>query len=572
MQTLRCLLAIGIGTALTLNWMSRAFAQTPEASSLQNHQADRQFSVALTKGFVPPIAATVNSSSSLHCKTACKNPLVFNLAQSLPINPSVPTNPSIPAPGVPDTSITEPVPSPVAPSAADLIRLSPNPDLLELPTTPRAVEIDINQPITLQQALELARRNNRDLQVAELQLRQSRAVLRQARAAEFPTASVQAGITRTDSAGTKIAIRQQQEQIPTPGGSNFGNSSSVSNTFNSSLQLNYDIFTSGQRSASIRAAEAAVRSAESNLETQAEQIRLDVTNAYYDIQQADELVRIAQAAVENSQISLRDTVALERAGLGTRFDVLQAQVQLANNQQQLSSALSQQRTSRRQLAQQLSLPETATLSSADPIVINGRWNLSLEESIIQALQNRSELAQVLEQRNIARQNRRVALASLGPQLSLGASFDIVDQLTDNQLGDYGYSVGSQVSKIIYDGGAARASAAQQEANIAIAQTQFANFKNLIRFQVEQNYFTLQSSFENIQTNSTAVVQARESLRLARLRFQAGVGTQLEVSNAQTDLTRAQSNLLQAVLDYNRSLAALQRFVSNLASRPLSPTP
>ena len=97
-------------------------------------------------------------------------------------------------------------------------------------------------------------------------------------------------------------------------------------------------------------------------------------------------------------------------------------------------------------------------------------------------------------------------------------------------------------------------------NVEIAETQFANFKNLIRFQVEQNYFTLKSSKENIQTNERAVEQAEESLRLARLRFQAGIGTQLEVSNSETDLTRAKSNLLSATIDYNRALISLQRFV------------
>jgi OMF family outer membrane factor len=122
---------------------------------------------------------------------------------------------------------------------------------------------------------------------------------------------------------------------------------------------------------------------------------------------------------------------------------------------------------------------------------------------------------------------------------------------------------------IFDGGASRASAAQQSISAAISETQFANFKNLIRFQVERSYYTLQSAFENIQTNQVAVQQATEGLRLARLRFQAGVGTQLEVSNAETSLTRSQTNLLSATIDYNRALVALQRFVSKL---PLTPAP
>jgi outer membrane protein TolC len=96
--------------------------------------------------------------------------------------------------------------------------------------------------------------------------------------------------------------------------------------------------------------------------------------------------------------------------------------------------------------------------------------------------------------------------------------------------------------------------------VAIAETQFAQARNQVRLEVEQAYFTLQSSFENTRTATQAVDFATEALRLARLRYRAGVGTQTEVLQAQSDLTQAEVNLLQAILGYNRSLASLQRAV------------
>ena len=278
------------------------------------------------------------------------------------------------------------------------------------------------------------------------------------------------------------------------------------------------------------------------------------------MQQADELVLIAQASVDNAQRSLEDTQALERAGLGTKFDVLQAEVQLSDLQQQLTEAIGQQEIARRQLSETLSIKETATLQAADPVEVAGTWPLPLEKSIALALQNRSELAEILEQRQIAQQNRRLIKGSFGPQASVSASASFADDISDDSSSQLGYTLGGQVTKLIFDGGATKANAKQQKLNVEIAETQFANFKNLIRFQVEQNYFTLKSSFDNIQTNERAVEQAEESLRLARLRFQAGIGTQLEVSNSETDLTRAKSNLLSATIDYNRALISLQRFV------------
>ncbi len=442
-------------------------------------------------------------------------------------------------------------------SAIDLVPLNPDPKQLDVPQTEEQVTIDLDQPITLKQALELAQRNNRDIQVAELQLQQSQANLQETEAALLPTVSAQATLNRADSAAARIGILQQEETL----GFDI-DASSISNIFNTSIQLTYDVLTSGQRAASIRAAKFAVRAAEDALETELRDLRLTVSNDYYDMQQADELVRIAEASVQNAEESLRDTEALERAGLGTKFDVLRAQVQLSDRQQQLTEAKSQQEISRRQLSETLSLKATATLSAADPVEIAGTWPLSLEKSVTLALQNRSELAEILEQRRIAQQNQRLVKGSFGPQVNVSASTSFAEDLGDDVSGQFGYALGGQVTKLVFDGGATKASAKQQALNIAIAETQFANFKNLVRFQVEQNYFTLTSSFDNIQTNERAVEQATESLRLARLRFQAGIGTQLEVSNSETDLTRAKSNLLSAKIDYNRALVALQRFAGN----------
>ncbi len=147
-----------------------------------------------------------------------------------------------------------------------------------------------------------------------------------------------------------------------------------------------------------------------------------------------------------------------------------------------------------------------------------------------------------------------------------ASYNLLDQFNDSVSVADGYSVGIQASLNLFDGGAARAKAAQQKANIAIAETNFAEQRNQIRFQVEQAFFTQQSNLQNVNTASTALEQAKEALRLARLRFQAGVGTQTDVISSENDLTTAEGNRVQAILDYNRALANLQRAITTKAFR------
>ncbi|MGA7932085.1 MAG: TolC family protein [Kovacikia sp.] len=495
-----------------------------------------------------------------------------NVAQQPSPQPASPqpTPVSPPSSGFSTNSLTEqdiePLAKPLGPAKAGRAPdyLNPDPNPLSFPTKPEEVKLRGIQPITLQQALELAERNNRTLQVAGFTANRSRASLNQAEAELYPTLDLSGTVSRSESASGRLSNQSSSNSLANLLGLN-SQSGGVSRSFNGNLTLSYNIFTSGGRPARIRAAEQQLKSDQLAYEIALETLRLSVTNAYYDVQQADAQVRIAQASVRNSQISLRDAQALERAGLGTRFDTLQAQVTLANSQQNLTNAAAQQEITRRQLAQILSLAPSMNLAAADPVEAAGKWNLSLEETIVLAFRNRGELEQQLAQRELAHQQKLAALSALGPTLSVSAQYNVLDSFGSsgsNGVAD-GYNVQAGLSWRLFDGGAARASANQQEANIAIAETNFANNRDQIRFAVEQAYANLLSNQVNIVTARQGLVQATEALRLARLRFQAGVGTQTDVINSETALTNAQGNVVSAILGYNRALATLRRSVTNL---------
>jgi outer membrane protein TolC len=477
--------------------------------------------------------------------------------RTAPITP-VPT----PAPG---GGVQTPTPTPVTPASTPSVQipdyLNQNPNPLQFPTKPEEVRIQGTQPITLAQALELARRNNRDLQVSLLQLKRSQYAVREAQAALLPNFDVTGSVTRQQSAGSQLSAELQQQRTGIS-----QNQEEASTSFNGQAQLSYNLYTSGSRQATIRQSEEQLRFQELDVERQSEVIRLNVSTDYYNLQQADESVRINTAAVNNAQASLRDAQALEQAGVGTKFSVLQSQVNLANTQQTLTNSISQRQIARRQLATRLNLSQSVNVVAADPVRLAGLWNQTLEQSIILAFQNRPELQQQLAQRNIFEQQRRGALAQIAPQVSLVASYNLLDQFNDSVGVTDGYSVGVQANWRLFDGGAARARADQRKADIAIAETQFSQQRDQTRFEVEQAFSNLQSNLQNVNTATSALEQARESLRLARLRFQAGVGIQTEVIDAETALTRAEGNRVQAILDYNRALANLQRSVTSRALR------
>lgn len=503
----------------------------------------------------------------------------------------------IPSPDTkPDIKKAAPLSTPIAPlsaptpmppatqfpvSAPDFLTTPANP--LLFPTKPEEVKLQGVRSLTLTEAIELAERNNRDLDVSRLQVQQQQAALRESQATLYPTLDLQSNVNRSLSAGGTISIKAAQADAITQFGSEASarslspqsfqrNIASESTSWDTSLQLNYDLYTSGANAARRRIAAGNLRAAELAMERVREQLRLDVTGQYYDLQDSNEQVNINEQSVRNSEQSLKDASAQERAGLGTRFDVLRSEVQLANNQQQLTNSLANEEVNRRRIAQTLSLPEFITVSAADPIRPVGNWKMSLEETIVTAYKERVELEEQLVQRDISEAGRQQALSALGPRIQLQAKYDLL-KIFEQPVSEpsSGYSLAAVATWRLFDGGTARSQAQQQNISKQIAETRFTQSRNNIRFQVEQSYATLTSSGKNIETTTKALGQACEARRLAKLRFDAGVGTQTDVLNAETDLTRSAGSRVTAILNYNRSIAQLLRAVSNVDKSSLVST-
>jgi len=427
-----------------------------------------------------------------------------------------------------------------APATSTNIQL---PNDLNLPKTGNEVQITGSQSITLQQALDIAFRNNRQVQAARLTVNRAQAGIAQAQAAQ----AVQVGLTSTlQNQGSPLIIGTQSQ---------FG---SISGTdARGTLQATYNILSAGRNQSSVRAAEEQVQFDRLDLLRVEQLVRGQIVTAYYDLQAANSSILINQAAVTDATRSLSDAQLQERAGVGTRFDILTAQVQLGTANQNLTNAQGQQQTARKNLAQLLVVDQNTEFTAADPVQESGNWGYSLEDSIVLAYKNRPEVQQQLSLRRISEQQQIIAAAADSPQVNLFGTYGLGKSLSDSTSAQDNYSLGVQLSWNFLDGGAAGAGANREKINQQIFENQFITTRNQIRFQVEQAFFSLDSNQKNIATSTQALRQAEESLKLARLRFQAGVGTQTDVIVAQTNLAAARGNRVTAILNYNRALSNLR---------------
>ena len=458
-----------------------------------------------------------------------------------------------------------------------------SPPPLALPVKPSQVRIRELRPLGLDQVETIAEVNNPNLKALAIQVEEAQSLLRAEISRWYPT--IQLGASQLP------AYSVRQSYSPTPNrdiaiGDVTGYSTNSITAMDAVLKASWALIDP-QRTPRIAAARDRYEKAKNAYLIGLRDLRLQAAEAYFDLQSADEQVRIGQESVRASLVSLRDARSRFQAGVATKLEVLQAETQLARDQQLLTNALTGngpvgpglgQADARRQLAALLSLPQDVTPVAKDPSRVVGAWIPSLEESIIAALAYREELDDILLDISIANSEANAELAASQPLLSivntLSASNSYGSRYTDfvngsneappaqNVLGQTNWSVdnaiGLNLSWTLYDGGRARALYRLNKQKANESRYRFAQRRDQIRVEVERSFFELQRNNLNISTNAQEVLSTRESLRLARLRFQAGVTTQREVVDTQRDLTQAEVRYALAISTYNKSLADLRR--------------
>ena len=448
----------------------------------------------------------------------------------------------------------------VEPSAAT--KLSPGisdltaPNSLALPTKPEMVRIQQLRPLGLTEILNLAEVNNPNLKAIGSQVDQAQSNLRAQLALWYPTLSLNAAALPSYTTG---------ESSRQAGTAQSGSRRIARDGFDATLSAQYALINP-QRVPLVAAARDQYEKAKYQYVVSLRDLRLQAAQAYFDLQQADDQVRIGQESVRASLVSLRDSKARFQAGVATKLEVLEAETQLARDQQLLANGLAAQSVARRALAALLDLPFTVTPTAKDSARVLGVWNASLSESIVAAFSFREELDQAILDISIANSQANSALGAVQPFLSVFTNFGY--NQFNGQTGDvtgvqtsgnqYETTFGARLTWSIFDGGAAAAQSRQSKQLAQQNRYQFSQRRDAIRQEVETSFYELEKNNRDIITTSREVISARESLRLARLRFQAGVTTQREVVDNQRDLTNAEVRYSNSVTDYNKRLVELSR--------------
>ena len=460
------------------------------------------------------------------------------------------------------------------------------PPSLALPDSQSQVRIRELRPVTLEEAIQLAEFNSPQLKATASQVDQAKSALRAAIAAWYPTVDLSASglpeyfksysYRNPDFVPDRVVQKPTGQTDPTTGEEilrpetrdGYKERYGREWRLNVGLKVSWDLINPARVPQIAAARDQFERARESYL-IALRDLRLETSTAYFDLQEADEGVRIGQASVKASLVSLRDARARFNAGVNTKLEVLEAETQLARDRNLLTTNLGQQSVSRRNLAVVLDLPQDVTPTAATPARPLGLWTPSLQESIVAAYNYREELDQLILDISINHSQANASLAAVQPVLSFVNSTTTSrtqgqtgQTSSDIDMGDFTYGIQNSMALTanwrLFDGGRARAEYRRSKQASEESRFNFARTRDQIRLEVEQSFFDLRTAIQNIDTTSSEVLSSRESLRLSQLRVQAGVSTQREVVDNQRDLTNAELRYAGAIKAYNTSLAQLRR--------------
>jgi len=397
-------------------------------------------------------------------------------------------------------------------------------------------------------AARWALERNTDLQVQATSVEEALGQLRQAWASDGLSAEV-SGSAMLLGPVSSIEIPAGEGQDPVS--VQIGQDYSVQGT----LSVTQPIYTGGRTELSVDVAEEGVTASRLGIDVARRSVALGAQELGYAVLRTVQLAGVAAAQVTAIAEHVRQAQALEDAGVAPHFDVVQANTELARARESLIAAQTAIEQARAQLRRLLALPPDSDLSLIDPpppVMPEG----DLPDLIDEALASRPEVQASETAVRIARFSLVLAERDLAPSVALTGS--LTAQTASGFGGNnYSWQVGVVASKPLLDGGTRRGKVEAARARLRSAQLQLRSTQEEIALAVVQQYLAIGEAQEKIVAAQQGVEEARERRRMAQLRYREGLGTGIEVLDADTALAAAEASLVNARYDLQLAVIRLR---------------
>ena len=325
------------------------------------------------------------------------------------------------------------------------------------------------------------------------------------------------------------------------------------------LSARLPLYSGGANEANIAASELGVRAARLTTERAREDLKYEVTAAYWDAVEAGKKIEVQRDTVNKYDAHLKNVTALYEAGAQAKIDVLRSSVELSNARQELTRAENTYAVSLAALRNLLNISRTEPLTLTSEVAYQP-FETSVENCISYANRSRLDLAEErmkVQQKELAVESAR---AGKKPTVSLTLGTGLTSQFRPRHDTSADVSASVGVSWNIFDSGVTRAAIEAAEAERDIALLTLKKTEETIDLNLRKAYLNMREAEQRFTSTGDAVRQAREDYHIANERYRAGEGILLDIIDAQTALSAAETNAISARYDYARCRAQVENIM------------
>jgi outer membrane protein TolC len=418
--------------------------------------------------------------------------------------------------------------------------------------------------LTLVDAVRVALEKNPSVQAVDAYAQAVHEGIAEAKAARLPRVDFSEGFTRGNNPVYVFGGLLTERQF-TAGdfGLNFLNTPPPLDIFRTQFTAALPLYDAGQTGRRIKDAKLSAQGAGETGQRTRQEVIFNVVKAYTDELLARENARVAEAAVKTAQSDLHRATARQEEGQAVPSDLLSAQVQLAQAQEDLLQANNAVDLAHAALNVAMGLPEDAATTIESGLKESIFEAGVLAERQRHALKSRPDLREADLGVEHATIGSRMARAEFLPKVNVFSSWE-EDNQTFLTRGGNNWTAGVNLNFNIFDGGANRARLAAAHFRQTQAQAQEAQMAAAVKLQVREAYQNLTTAQQRVEVSRQAQSEAEESLRIIQNRYEAGLATITDLLRVEAARTSAQKNYLNALFDYRISYAALELATGELA--------
>lgn len=343
----------------------------------------------------------------------------------------------------------------------------------------------------------------------------------------------------------------------------------IHNVFFGAVTLTQPIYMGGKIVALNQITKAAKRAAADLHNAEAENVIYAVDAAYWQVVSLKAKYKLAVSYVDLLKTLSSDVHKMIQEGVATRSDALSVDVKLNSAEVDLTKVENGLVLSKMALAQLCGLPVDTPLTLADeeaPTLTPTEAHADHVYDMENVYANRNDLKALGEAVEVAKQTKRVALASMLPNLALVGAYEfsnpnMFDGFKKRFKGNF--SVGAMLTIPIWHWGGNRAKYKAAEADEIIRRLELEDAKDLITLQVRQASFKTQEAYKTYNTANANLAKADENLRMATLGYREGVSTSETVMEAQTAWLKAHSEQIDAMIEVQLCQVYLRKALGTL---------